>query len=131
MELTVGQTHAVKVRARRTWTDTEIDVEAGQRYRFEARGRWSDLFYRSGPEGNPKPNRAMRRHAARLRVPTARYMALVAAVDRDLSAPIVFEGAGKAWTAERAGRLACFANDVPGFYWNNWGALDLVIERVA
>jgi hypothetical protein len=29
-----------------------------------------------------------------------------------------------------AGRLLCFANDVPGFYWNNFGAVILTVELV-
>lgn len=27
-------------------------------------------------------------------------------------------------------RLLCFANDVPGFYWDNFGAVSLTVERV-
>ncbi len=34
---------------------------------------------------------------------------------------------GAPYTAPRAGRLTCFANDVPGFYWNNRGAIRLSV----
>ena len=130
MDLKVGETHEVEVRARPRWTDTAVDVRPGQVYRFKADGCWTDLIYPSGPEGNRNPNWIMRRSMKRLRVPKARYMTLIAAIDKDQSDPIILGGGTLDWTAERAGRLYCFANDVPGFYWNNWGAVTLEVLRL-
>jgi len=28
----------------------------------------------------------------------------------------------------RTGQLRCFANDVPDFYWNNKGAIQLIVD---
>ena len=131
MDLNVGETHKVKVKARRQWTDTAVDVQSGQVYRFKAAGRWTDLFYPSGPEGNRNPNWLMRRSIKRLRVPQAHYLTLIGAIDKNQRNPIILGGDTLDWPADRSGRLYCFANDVPGFYWNNWGAVELEIERLA
>ena len=39
-------------------------------------------------------------------------------------------GSALQWKAPKAGRLYCYTNDVKGFYWNNTGAMALVITRV-
>jgi hypothetical protein len=55
-------------------------------------------------------------------------MALIGCVDGDLATAFVIGSGIDAWTPPRAGTLLCFANDVPGFYWNNSGHITLTVS---
>jgi hypothetical protein len=35
------------------------------------------------------------------------------------------------WQAPIDGELVCFANDVPGFYWNNRDSIVVMVRRVS
>ena len=65
------------------------------------------------------------RHAAPADRP---WFALCGAIPASGAGPFLI-GAG-ARLRLPAGRLLCFANDVPGFYWNNFGAVSLTVELV-
>jgi len=58
-----------------------------------------------------------------------RRVALIGCVERDLSTRLVL-GVASNHAFERAGRLYAFANDVPGFYWNNRSVVELLIIRL-
>ena len=117
--------------AARSWNDTGIMLRPDVRYDLVAEGCWVDLISPSGPEGNARPTWTQRQLACRLRAPDALYFTLMGALDRD-PATIFAIGAGKpGWSPARAGQLTCFANDVPGFYWNNRGRVRLTVTPVA
>jgi hypothetical protein len=46
------------------------------------------------------------------------------------SETIFLIGSHAAYTPARSGEVVCFANDVPGFYWNNKGSITLTIDRI-
>lgn len=116
--------------AARPWNETGIVVQAGATYALAAEGRWTDFFIASGPEGNATPTWPQRLLESRLRMVGARYFALIGAIDSD-PATLFLIGCGVAcWTAPRTGQLTCFANDVPGFYWNNRGSIALTVLRL-
>jgi hypothetical protein len=119
------------IRAARPWNDTGIVLEAGAAYALAAEGDWTDFFIRSGPEGNPAPTWTQRLLLSRLRMPGERYFALIGAIDRDPATQFLIGRGLARWIASRSGQLTCFANDVPGFYWNNRGAVKLTVTRLA
>lgn len=118
---------ALIIPARRTFVDTGLDVATGQVLHVRAEGTWTDLWFVSGPEGYPTPG-YMRGYETRLRCQGARFFELIGCVDRDESTNFPI-GARSTVAASATGRLYLFANDVPGFYWNNWGALKVEIPE--
>ena len=92
------------------------------------------MVCRAGPKGYPSPNAVMRLWEGGRRVPAAAWFALVCSVDADekLQQPVltgVFPDSDPPITFLRGGELTCFANDVEGFYWNNWGTITMAVQR--
>jgi len=106
-----------------------MDLIKGATYEFTAHGRWVDLFVPCDASGYPGLSYQNRLRPS-LRVPNAPWFALCGAVDRDLGRAFVI-GDRLVHRADFAGRLYCFANDVPGWYWNNWGKVTVFVERVS
>lgn len=127
--MNVGDEASFVVRARSVWGDTELDLVKGASYEFTANGEWVDFFIRCDAAGYPglRYQNWLRRS---LRVPGAQWFALCGAVDRDLEKSFVI-GSRLVYPAKSAGRLYCFANDVPGWYWNNWGSINVTAKRLA
>ncbi len=115
------------IHACRFWSDTGIELEAGRKYGLRAEGHWWDAFIRCSAAGYRNTLfRALENHR---RVPGSDWFALIGSIDRDPAA--TFEiGTELLLTAPRTGRLWCFANDLPGMYWNNWGAVELTSRPV-
>lgn len=64
-------------------------------------------------------------------MPDAPWFALIGMVRDGNRSQVFVIGAASQVVVPKGGRLACFANDVPGFYWNNRGVLRLTIRRCA
>jgi hypothetical protein len=129
--LEIGQSITVPVAARKSSNDTGLQVAAGQHYQFQAAGTWVDIWLASDAGGYPTPRWSLgQRLAERFRrVPDAPWFALIGMVQDNTVSRAFVIGAASRITMPMSGRLACFANDVPGFYWNNRGALWLSIQR--
>lgn len=128
----VNETKTIRVRAHCFWNDSGLDVRKGERYSVTASGSWWDLNFRSGAAGYSAPSWSVFQNLLQghRRMPGDKWFALggqVLTVDRT-TAPIEV---GENIFVPSDGRLTFFANDVPGFYWNNWGALTLQIRRVS
>jgi hypothetical protein len=130
--LAIGETTTVAIRAREYWNDTGISVRSGEHYRLRAEGSWRDFLITSGPDGYATPwySLAQRLAAPLRRVPNARWFALIGAVRGAEGSPFVI-GRETETVISADGTLACFANDVPGFYWNNYGAIRLSLKRLS
>jgi hypothetical protein len=117
------------VDSRLLWNRTGIRVEAGARYKIVASGRWIDKKYESGPDGYDSPNLLMKLAESRRRVRSAKWFALIGAVDEDESTQFVI-GNGTTFTAPRTGRLTCFANDWRSKLDNNCGSVTIEVTRL-
>jgi hypothetical protein len=113
------------VSARERWNrvaDVEKDVE--YEVTVPAGEEWKDAWIRCGPEGYTsswlKPFERLRRH------PPSRWFALIGAIGD--SEPFLI-GRKRVVRPTEAGELRCFANDVPFMYWNNSGAIRVVVAR--
>ena len=127
--LAFGERLTVQVAACNYWTDTWLDVVDGAEYEFHAEGRWTDIIKKSDPDGYDTPWWSLLQWllAGRRRMPNQKWFALCGAVRDSDAAPFLI--GSNARPKLPSGRLLCFANDVPGFYWNNSGSVTLTVER--
>ncbi|MBP1152583.1 MULTISPECIES: hypothetical protein [Methylocaldum] len=127
--MNVGDQKSFSVRARSFWNDSGIDLAAGGIYQFSARRTWTDFFISCGPAGYSGLS-YQNKLGSSLRLPREKWFALCGALDRNGQTAFVI-GESCRYTAEAAGRLYCFANDVPGWYWNNFGSAEVIATRLA
>jgi hypothetical protein len=116
----------VLIEAKPLWNKTGIQVIAGQQYSITASGEWVDWFIHHGPEGDPSESFYMKAFEPLRRMKNENWFALIGALDQDMSTAFPI-GAGCQYTAPKSGELTCFANDVEGFYWNNYGAVQMTV----
>jgi hypothetical protein len=107
---------------------TGIWLESGALYRFEATGTWYDAGRATGPEGYPDGNFFQSLACWLRRSPRSNWFALLGRTNLE-EKPFVIRS-NQTYRAIHGGELVCFANDVPGFYWNNSGAVTLKVTRV-
>ena len=138
-QLEVGEKITVNIVARRYWNDTGLHVTAGQCYQLAARGTWIDFYIPCAADGYPTPGWLLRgplglptRIAQRLRrVPEGNWFVLAGAVRAGGDCQYFASGGSREVRMPASGQLALFANDVPGFYWNNFGSIRLEITRLS
>jgi hypothetical protein len=121
---------SLTIDARTYWVETHFLLREGAWYAMTATGSWLDWHIESGPAGYDSKNVFQRLTERLRRAPSAPWFAVVGAVDRRADTQFVI-GAGCAYLAVSDGTLTCFANDLPGFYWNNRGAITLVVREIA
>ncbi len=131
--LGVGEVTTRKVAACRFWNDTGVHVEVGQGYRFDAAGSWTDLFICCNANGYPTPWYSLLQRAGQSlrRVPQEDWFTLIGAVRSPEDCRYFKVGSEKEVRVPGTGQLSFFANDVPGFYWNNVGILTVTITRLS
>jgi hypothetical protein len=100
------------------------EVRAGETWLLRASGWWVDWYVPCGPAGYRNPLAALFGIAPRL--PGHRFLCLVGEVGDERFAI----GAGCTHRFATSGVLRVFANDAPGFYWNNWGSIALEARRL-
>ncbi len=127
--MNVGETARTTVKASEHWNHTGIVLTAGEKYEFAASGRWVDWYIPHGPEGDPSDSFYMRLLEPRRRVKAENWFALIGAVNADVGTAFVI-GVGGVHQLQTSGELTCFANDVEGFYWNNYGEVQLNVTRM-
>jgi hypothetical protein len=108
------------------WNHTGIRVRAGTTYVLTAAGTWIDKKYTSGPDGYDSPNLVMKAAEFNRRVRTAKWFALVCALDERASTQFVV-GRRVEYAAATGGELTCFANDWMSKYGNNSGSVTLTV----
>jgi hypothetical protein len=118
----------VSVRARDFWTDTGFDFEVDGVYMCEAAGRWRDCVVPTGPDGYDSLLVTQRRLENQRRLPTAKWFALCGVVSGPGNMPFLIGSSRQ--IQPTAGRLMCFANDAPRWYWNNSGHVVLTVTRI-
>ncbi len=119
----------VEVQARDTWSRDRVEVKAGEVYALSAQGGWRSGRLACGPEGQPTRNWLLDRLRNRRRVPYARWLALVGALNQDDRATFVV-GNKLVLTVPRDGTLRFFANDVSWLRAGRSGSLRLSVTRL-
>ena len=122
----------VKVCARARVVETGLCVRAGETLRFStpAGAKWWDIWFKRAADGSGKGSFYpwyMNRVRCRLAVPKSPAFALHGRVG---SGKAFLIGLGGDFAMVDAGPLVLFTNDVPGFYWQNFGAIAVTIAKV-
>ena len=128
--MTIGQSITKEIEAKPRWNETGIQLVAGEEYEITASGTWVDLNITHGPDGDPSPGWYMRLFEGARRMPHENWFALIGALDSDQDTAFKI-GSHYVVKATQSGQLCCYANDVPGFYWNNKGTISLQLTRTA
>jgi hypothetical protein len=117
----------VEVEASRYWTDSGFAVRKGEVLHFVTEGGWWDAHYESGPGGYDAPWWMSMWEGLR-RCPEARWFELAGEIGKGNGVRFPIGNRG-AVTMPADGHLFLYANDVPGFYFNNRGAIWVTIWR--
>ena len=117
----IGDTRTITVCAREPWNDTGIDLDADGVYRFNATGHWIDLVIWTDADGYDSLL-IQHQFESKRRVANQKWFTLIGTIGKHDDTAFVI-GKEKTWTSPAQGRLFAYANDVPGFYFNNFGHL--------
>jgi hypothetical protein len=115
------------------WVHTGIAVQANATYAIAAPGEqtWTDWFIVSNASGYVDP--FTEPFTSLLRYPAANFFTLIACVGTPANISTGCSPVGisaPAWEPQGDGELVMFANDVSFMYWNNYGELNVTVERV-
>jgi hypothetical protein len=118
-----------KIDAGRYWNHTGIMLEAGATYELVAAGIWIDAGLSCDPDGYARGNFIQDLFKCLRRSPRHQWFTLMGSIGchHETIFPI---GSYTTYVARKTGELVCFANDVPGFYWNNKGVIELKATRI-
>lgn len=130
MEHTIAANQVIEITvyAKDFYSRHSLVINPGETYRITSKKSqyWWDWFVPSSPSGYYNPLASW----AGLRVKTAKCFSLCGAFDKDENT--VFEiGKAAVVPAQKNKRsLYFFANDYRKAYWNNWGRIKIIVERV-
>lgn len=125
MRLTLNNTELIRVSSRKFWNDTEVEVFPEEEYEFIAVGNWTDLF--SSTSANGYSNAIMKPLENLKRAPLNNWFALMGTINKTFHFLV---GGYNKLKFDMAGKLSFYANDVPGFYWNNSNSISLFVTRL-
>ena len=120
---------SVAITSTEHWVDTGITLEAGKKYDLVATGEWKDASIVTGPDGYDSVNLLQKGTEGLRRVPTAKWFALIGALDRRKDTEFHI-GSKAVYAPTETGQLTCFANDLVGFYGNNHGDITLSVTEL-
>ncbi len=126
-KLQPGATIQLAVHARDRYSRNALSVQAGETYHVQyLGGQWIDLLIPATATGykNPLANLVGQR------VKDTNCFCLCGTYN-DSEGNAFAIGAERTFTISVNGTLSFFANDVPGFDWNNWGMITIAIERTS
>jgi hypothetical protein len=131
----VGERRETVVDASRVWSVTDVVLQRGGTYDFEASGDWWDASIHYDASGRLLAPLTLQQRVILgaftwlKRVPQEGWFVLIGALDCDMRTAFRI-GAGRQLTMTAGGTLTCFPNDVATKYDNNRGTLKLTVARV-
>ena len=125
MKLSEGQSITIIINACDFWNDTDIEIEMGDVYLVEATGEWKDIFKKTDADGYSSLYMNLWNKFKRSK--DNKWFSLIGSLDKTNYFLI---GKNNELSFNQPGKLSCFANDVPGFYWNNSGTVSLEVTRI-
>lgn len=127
MKLQINETIEVKIRARCKWNFTQVEISEGEEYEFTAMGKWTDFTITKDADGYT--NSHMQLFDNKKRAKEYLWFALIGSLDKNED-KYYFIGKNIKIPFNDNGILYCFANDIKGFYWNNFGYITLQVKRI-
>ncbi|MES2429389.1 MAG: hypothetical protein V4556_00550 [Bacteroidota bacterium] len=125
MKLAINESSVILIYAKLFWNFTNIEINKGEVYKFEAEGIWRDLYKKTDPEGYT--NFYMNLFNSLKRSQGHKWFALMGNLDKSYDFLI---GKSQQISFSEKGNLYCYANDAKGFYWNNSGKVAVKIRRI-
>lgn len=127
-QIAAGENVSITIVAREEFPDTKLQVKKGEQYSFSCDGdqRWKDAYITCGPNGFFN----IFAWIAGLRVKGVKCFCGCGAYNEDYKSKGFAIGTGKEIDITESGTLSFFANDSPGHYGNNKGAIVMRVERV-
>lgn len=127
MKLQINETIEVAIRARCKWNSTQVEISEGEEYEFIAKGKWTDFTITKDADGYT--NSYMQLFDTKKRSKQHLWFALIGSLDKNEEKYYLI-GKNSIIPFKEAGIFYCFANDVNGFYWNNFGYITLNVKRI-
>ncbi|MGE8064808.1 hypothetical protein [Pseudomonas sp. NPDC089569] len=121
-----------EIDSKQYWNDVPLPLQAGTRYYLRATGEWLDWHNPGDANGYDKSSMNWAKGLLRFQAPQATWFTLIGSIDRQRKSLFIIGDGSRwkeGWVAPQSGQLSCYANDVPGFYWNNKGTVTLEIWR--
>lgn len=128
----IGETAYVSVFASKFWNPSGINVCWGQKYTFlvPQGEQWS--HGRQLCDANGHRSIGLTHPLERLRrIPQANWLELIATIGKSTKSAIMIGRGVSDILIRFSGQLYFFANDLPGMYWSNTGALALRVTRTS
>lgn len=125
IKLNINESIEIKIHSKEYWNNTELTIQSGEKYFFDASGIWTDSYINTDADGFSKWYMAAFNMLKRS--PTDKWFALMGSLNKKNCFLI---GMQKSIEFYENGILHCFANDVKGFYGNNKGFISLKITRI-
>ncbi len=127
MKLKVNETIEVKIYAKYKWNSTQIEISKGEEYEFNTIGSWKDLTITTDADGYT--NLYMQLFNRVKRAKQYKWFSLIGSLNQ-IKDKYFLIGKNNKIAFISSGNLYCFANDVNGFYWNNFGHITLQVTRI-
>jgi len=125
MKININETKIISIYSKTFWNETNIEIQAGEEYKLEANGIWKDLFMKCDGDGYTSLYMSLYNRWKRSR--ENNWFALMGSINQNNDFLI---GKTNQIVFKESGILFCYANDVKGFYWNNFGELSLTLTRI-
>ena len=127
MHLQPSQYKEIEIMARHKWNPTNIEILAGEEYRFDVTGTRRDIIIKTSADGFS--NFFMDLYASRKRSKENKWFALMGSLEQNENKLFLI---GKENTIEfdESGTFYCLAKDDKHFYWNNFGSVKMKIKRI-
>lgn len=127
MKLQIGEASVVKICSRKWWNSTQVEISEGEEYEFTVEGKWTDFGITKDANGYTCAYLQLFDRCKRAK--QDRWFALIGSLDKNEDKYYLI-GKKSCIPFNESGILYCFANDVKGFYWNNWGHVTLQLKRI-
>lgn len=127
MKLKINEIIEVEIYAKCKWNSTQIEISESEEYIFSAFGAWKDLTIKTDADGYT--NSYMKLFDAIKRAKKYQWFALIGSLNQ-IKNEYFLIGKNNKIAFVNSGILYCFANDVNGFYWNNFGNITLQVKRI-
>ncbi|MCB8951019.1 MAG: hypothetical protein H6650_03300 [Ardenticatenales bacterium] len=127
--LQVGESATVDVRAETEWNWSGLLLLQGESYALsvDPQDWWLDWFVVTNADGFTREN--MVPFEPFRRMPDEQWFALIGAIGQSLDDAFLI-GTEATYTVTTSGLFYSFANDMPAFYFNNHGHVQLTITRL-
>lgn len=123
--MNINESREIKIHSKDYWNNTELAVQTGEKYLFDASGNWTDSYIDTDADGFSKWYMAA--FSMLKRSPSNKWFTLMGSLNKNKCFLI---GKQRSIEFNESGILHCFANDVKGFYGNNKGSISLKITRI-